>query len=910
MKYFCCDERRRQVVKESGTLNGIDYIEVLDHDAPTEALRQRTLFVKFLKPNPGLDKNQIIIIGGDRIKTVEIEWIAPADNLPGGEDATIVDGLNAFELDYFLVVRTKYYGDFSLYTLRLVSDPGSDVPPVGFDPLLAELQFSFKVECESDFDCAVKTICPPEPAAAPAIDYLAKDYLSFRRLMLDRMALLIPQWKERNPADLGIALVEVLAYVGDYLSYQQDAIATEAYLDTARRRVSVRRHARLVDYLMHDGCNARTWVRVYIVGDAVPLPQGTPLLTRVSGLPERFLPDGPEWREALARRALVFETVDDAILYAEHEEFEFYTWGQRGCCLPRGATSATLKGQFPTLKAGDVLIFVEIASPTTGKAADADRTHRCAVRLTHVRLSEDPSGGLFEQPPTPSATPVTEIEWDEDDALPFPLCISVAENESLKMSVAYGNVVLADHGRKIRDEELGIVTIPTLRYAPATPPVACEKEEREAVPPRFRPPLKEQPITHTLSLQPTVLFQTPVTAQLLADLTALMFSALIGDWFASHGFVFKKSPVVVQGGDEVWSLSDGDSVYLVRRISDDLVVYARQGSAGRALESIPHDARPAVTLTGTRDGNTQTWLPRIDLLGSTEDATEFVVDVENDGTASIRFGDDVHGKRPDEGTTFTATYRVGNGAAGNVGAESIVHVASSDMHIVAVSNPLSAQGGTEPERLEEVRRDAPEAFRVQQRAVTPADYAEMAERHRRVQRAAATLRWTGSWHTVFVTVDRRGGSEVDADFEDELRHHLERYRMAGYDLEVDGPRFVPLEVEVRVCVKPDYFRGHVKQTLLSVLGSGLLADGRRGLFHADNFTFGQPVYLSQIYTAAQAVEGVDSVFVETFQRLREPGTEGLDDGVLPMGRLEIARLDNDPNFPERGVLKLTLGGGM
>ena len=28
-----------------------------------------------------------------------------------------------------------------------------------------------------------------------------------------------------------------------------------------------------------------------------------------------------------------------------------------------------------------------------------------------------------------------------------------------------------------------------------------------------------------------------------------------------------------------------------------------------------------------------------------------------------------------------------------------------------------------------------------------------------------------------------------------------------------------------------------------------------------------------------------------------------------MGRLEIARLDNDPNFPERGVLALTVGGG-
>jgi hypothetical protein len=52
------------------------------------------------------------------------------------------------------------------------------------------------------------------------------------------------------------------------------------------------------------------------------------------------------------------------------------------------------------------------------------------------------------------------------------------------------------------------------------------------------------------------------------------------------------------------------------------------------------------------------------------------------------------------------------------------------------------------------------------------------------------------------------------------------------------------------------------------------------------------------------------VDVRTFQRLREPETSGLDSGELPMGRLEIARLDNDPNFPERGTLDVTMGGGV
>jgi hypothetical protein len=94
-----------------------------------------------------------------------------------------------------------------------------------------------------------------------------------------------------------------------------------------------------------------------------------------------------------------------------------------------------------------------------------------------------------------------------------------------------------------------------------------------------------------------------------------------------------------------------------------------------------------------------------------------------------------------------------------------------------------------------------------------------------------------------------------------------------------------------------------------VLSNGVLADGSLGLFHPDRYTFGQPVYLSAVLAAVHSVGGVDSVDVAMFQRQHEPETSGIDDGVLPMGRLEVARLDNDPDFPERGVLALSYGGG-
>ena len=94
-----------------------------------------------------------------------------------------------------------------------------------------------------------------------------------------------------------------------------------------------------------------------------------------------------------------------------------------------------------------------------------------------------------------------------------------------------------------------------------------------------------------------------------------------------------------------------------------------------------------------------------------------------------------------------------------------------------------------------------------------------------------------------------------------------------------------------------------------IFTGGSRPDGSRGLFHPDNFTFGQPVFLSTLYKAAQEVAGVDSVVITRLQRQGQFSPLALSTGKLELGRLEIARLDNDPNFAERGVLRLTLKGG-
>src|SRR5215471_14554395 len=94
----------------------------------------------------------------------------------------------------------------------------------------------------------------------------------------------MPGWQEKHVPDIGVMLTELLASVGDQISYQQDAVATEAYLGTARQRISLRRLGVLVDYAMHDGCNARAWVQLQVnAASFTPSKGATQFLTRCPG---------------------------------------------------------------------------------------------------------------------------------------------------------------------------------------------------------------------------------------------------------------------------------------------------------------------------------------------------------------------------------------------------------------------------------------------------------------------------------------------------------------------------------------------------------------------------------------------------------------------------------------------------
>lgn len=304
------------------------------------------------------------------------------------------------------------------------------------------------------------------------------------------------------------------------------------------------------------------------------------------------------------------------------------------------------------------------------------------------------------------------------------------------------------------------------------------------------------------------------------------------------------------------------------------------------------------------------WTERESLLDSTADSSDFVVDTDNDGRGLLRVGDGELGKPMPPNPMIVATYRIGNGIVGNVGADVLTQLPVGQPGVGFVRNPLPAAGGIDPEPIVDVQRDAPEEFKaIQYRAVTAADYSNGAAKVPGVAAAVAFFRWTGSWLTVFVAVDPIGREDLPVALGQAVEAKLDSHRQAGYDLEIRAPLYVPLQIELDICVLPDYFQAHVRAAVLNVLSSGNRIDGKPGFFAPNQFTFGQSLYLSRLYTAVQGIEGVRAVHAVTFKRLNRPDYGELARGYLIVGAFEIVRLDNDRSQPDNGILTLDMEGG-
>jgi hypothetical protein len=824
---------RRAALLASTSFNGIDFVEIAN-------AAQTSLVVHFLNGVPvGNLSSQPTITGGETIPAVPVLPVSAGDW--GYDEGHLV-----------LRLRVAAPGDFSTYTLTIHH-------PV-LDPFFDHAPFSFKALCPSDLDCeTLPPVCPPATTEVPPINYLAKDFLSFRQALLDFSTLRYPQWQERSEADFGMMFLEALSATADDLSYMQDRIAGEATLTTATQRSSVVRHARLVDYEPGPNVSATVMLQFDVAdgiaevkhGFAVSAqrPDGVPIAfeigTGLASQPVDPLTGAP--REPASRVSALWNS----------GRIHPYWFDDSERCLKAGATEMYVLGHGYEFQPGQHLL-IETAAETTadqplrqivqllgagdvGGSWAVEQCDELFTRAVDPATTKPPFLTCRISPPaTMAPTAVTRIVWRAEDKL-------LADRDLTRTTVV-GNIVPATQGKTILGEPF-IITTGTL----TTQPTIVRGGPRSTLPDGTPGPVS--------TLQLYTLANAPLAwlSQTTSDGTVLSVPEILLTQHPSSGL-----PIVWNWFRDILDGDEFDTAYTV-------------------------DAARFRPIQRNSDQTTQ-------------------FEYDGDAGDTIRFGCNGFGATPDDGAYFTATYRTGLGAAGNVASGAIARLDPSApiRGVIAVTNPLPASGGKDPEPLDTVRRVAPQEFRARQfRAVIPADYAAAAQTLPWVQRAGTVFRWTGSWLTVFTTPDPRGSEQILVGQRSGLIDLLNRYRMAGYESYVPDPKFVSLDLAIDLCAEVDAFRGDV----LAAVRAALSATQPGGFFRVDNFTFGQPLQRSALEAVIQHAFGVAGVLcIKLRVRGRTAGFIEMPD-VVTVATDQIIRCDNDPSAPERGSISVNVMGG-
>lgn len=757
-----------------------------------------------LAANPALGKSTFPISGGSRIL-----------GGPGSEEIKVAGVTGNFGDDYMELVVAPV-GDYSTYHLSLET---ADVPFKQIDPLFSELPFKFRPGCFS-IECAPEWEPAAKPKSNPLIDYLAKDYESFRHTMIAAMMQRVPDWQATSEADQDMVLLETLSAAADELSDYQDRVMNEAYLTSARQRVSLARHARLMDYHIHQGNQASTVLALELLGAQAfvgPLfPAGFKVWT------------GYETPDAQSR---IFITKQEACLHWLLNSMELYTWSGSQPALAAGSTSADLKlaqsGEDAAITVRDLiqnglitrLLIQEWKNPDTGQEAGRDPQKRQIITL----LAGTAGAEVVHDPVEDEW--MVRVHWEEQDKLVRPCCFTTQcpDGEVDGVSAFHGNLVDVFHGQ-----------LQTLK--------------------------------------------------------------------------FKAPDSILSGDDEAYFEPNDRWGALCRLKTYEPLAYT--------LTPLGNEVPPKSTLSVsvTSGGNTEIWEENISLIHSRENDPHFIVETDELGQSRIRFGNGVNGQTLPGDAEVVCTFQVGRGTHGNIGADKLVNFDSTGKpEFAAIQkcwNPLDADNGRDPEPVAEIIRRVQEAYRQRQlRAVTEEDYVARAEELPEVSRATARYMWTGSWRTVRVSIDPKGTTTLEEETRGKIARHLEAVRLIGEDIEIRPPRYVPIIINVSLCVHPDYWAEDIRFLLEQEFSDGYTPDGRMGFFHPDAWAFGQKLYASQIVGRIQAVQGVDHVVLLEMWRWNE-GTPGSpDSGIIEVQENEIILVKNDPDHMEKGKITFDVQGG-
>lgn len=337
------------------------------------------------------------------------------------------------------------------------------------------------------------------------------------------------------------------------------------------------------------------------------------------------------------------------------------------------------------------------------------------------------------------------------------------------------------------------------------------------------------------------------------------------------------------------------------RESTDAAELTREDGAGTTAEpgqrfAFPSGRAPAHAASVSVGGEPWTEVEDFDASGPTD--RHYVLDP---AAGEVRFGDGRRGAIPGPGQPVLAHDVVyGGGPAGNVPAGADWQITADRFRGVDAAALSPPEGGREAEPIEETLARAIEERSVAHRAVTAADYRDLATRTPglRVARAAALVGGSGPVRLVVVPyspppVER---PVPTSGFLDAVERFVGERLLLTEQVRVLAPQYVPVDVTAEVHLAGDAGVEPERRAAERDIESFL--DPLRG-FEGDGWPFGRPVYESELYEVLESRDGIDSVVdvqVTTGGEVPLGDTDGAlpyPDEVSVVARSEGARCGGD-----------------
>lgn len=291
------------------------------------------------------------------------------------------------------------------------------------------------------------------------------------------------------------------------------------------------------------------------------------------------------------------------------------------------------------------------------------------------------------------------------------------------------------------------------------------------------------------------------------------------------------------------------------------------------------------------------WTEIAFLVDANPDDKVFSVRTDDKGRTIITLGDGVNGFIPTQSLTVYATYRIGVGAAANLPAGSIQFISTNIAGITIAQlgdgtfNTTAATGGADQETIEQIRVNAPLAFRTQFRAVTVRDFHDLALKVPGVINAHAVA---NHYTSVTLYIIGAGGAQPNQRLKDSVLDYFEDKTLSGVSLSILGPTYVPINVgsvsfPMLLQVKKRYSRPEVLSKVTTAI---------QALYSQPNIDFGMYLTVADIYHTAMAVEGVDWVNVPMYAR----------NDAVQTGAADIQLREQE--LPSPGTITITATGGI